>query len=101
MLRVMRFVWDAAKAESNARRHGVTFEEASGLLRRGEDVLEIYDEAHSHDEDRFIAIGRTQRRILCVVFTEREEDVVRIISARRATQTEERLYESHLHGGLS
>jgi len=101
MIQAMRFVWDAGKAEANFRRHGVTFEEASELLRGGEDVVEIYDEAHSSDEDRFIAIGMAQRGVLCVVFTEREEDVRRIISARRATQAEQRLYERRVHGELS
>jgi uncharacterized protein len=52
--------------------------------------------AHSVDEDRFVAIGPIREGVILVVWTERIEDVVRIISARCATRAEERLYWQHL-----
>jgi uncharacterized DUF497 family protein len=56
----------------------------------------IYDKAHSAEEDRFITIGRIERGIIVVVWTERQEGSIRIISARWATRREERLYLEHM-----
>ena len=67
----MRFEWDPAKAEANLRKHGVSFEDARTLFTSGQDYLEIYDERHSDDEDRFIAVGRAAGGVICVVFVER------------------------------
>lgn len=94
----MRVAWDASKNRANQRKHGVSFEEASVLFTRGEDYLEIFDEAHSDEEDRFIAIGPIDRGIILLVYTEREEDSVRIISARLATKRETDLYRKHAGG---
>jgi uncharacterized DUF497 family protein len=58
----------------------------------GTDYLEIYDEEHSQDEDRFIAVGSVRRGVILVVFTEWDADVVRIISARVATADERRRF---------
>ena len=94
----MDFSWDPRKGEANRRKHGVSFEEASELFRSGSVCLEIYDEEHSLDEDRFIAIGAIRRGVVLVVFTERDDDVVRIISARMATAAERRLFEEYERG---
>ncbi|MCK6557104.1 BrnT family toxin [Candidatus Binatia bacterium] len=96
----MRFVWDEAKNSRNRKRHGVSFEQASTLFTRGGEYLDIFDEAHSSDEDRFIAIGPVSRGIVLVVYTEEEENVVRIISARFATKREAEMYRSYVRGGL-
>jgi hypothetical protein len=88
--------WDDAKNGANQRKHGVSFEEASELFRSGRDYLEIFDEAHSVGEDRFIAIGPIRRGLVLVVWTERDEETIRIISARWATKREQALYRSHL-----
>ena len=92
----MKVSWDDAKNRANKRNHGVSFEEASELFRSGRDYLEIFDEAHSVTEDRFIAIGPILRGLVLVVWTERDEDTIRIISARWATKREQVLYHSHL-----
>jgi uncharacterized DUF497 family protein len=92
----VQFVWDDAKNATNQDKHGVSFEEASELFTSGEDYLEIFDAAHSDDEDRFIAIGPIQRGLVLIVWTERDEDVVRIISARWASPREKKLYVEHL-----
>jgi uncharacterized DUF497 family protein len=57
----VRISWDEAKNVANQKKHGLRFEEAAELFRSGSDYLEIFDEAHSDSEDRFIAIGPISR----------------------------------------
>ena len=90
----MRFVWDPDKDRVNRRKHGISFEEAKRLFTSGLDYLEIYDERHSDDEDRFIAIGVIRRGLVVVVYIESVCDVVRILSARMATRQEARQFEA-------
>ena len=89
----LQFEWDEDKAVSNLRKHGVSFDEASTVFADPLAVL-FDDEEHSDDEIREIAIGRTilQQWVL-VFFTERGEDLIRIISARKATKRERRDHE--------
>jgi uncharacterized DUF497 family protein len=91
----VRVTWDRAKNLSNQKKHGLSFEDASELFRSGVDYLELFDEDHSDEEDRFIAIGPIRRGLVLVVWTERDGDVVRIISARWATRNEQKLFRSH------
>lgn len=91
----MRFEWDPKKERRNVEKHGVTFEEAQELFTSKIDFLEVYDSAHSEQEDRFIAIGPIRRGLVLVVYTERIEDTVRIISARWASKEERALYRKH------
>ena len=90
------FEWDARKARINESRHKVSFEEAKTLFT-DPFLVTFPDEFHSDAEDRSISIGCSARgRILLVVHTERgaENDVViRIISCRKATPSERRVYE--------
>jgi uncharacterized DUF497 family protein len=60
----VKVAWDAAKNLANQRKHGLSFEEAQELFLSGRDYLEIFDDAHSDTEDRFIAI-RTDRPRSC------------------------------------
>lgn len=92
--------WDETKNRANRRKHGVSFEEARQLFLGSEDYLEIFDERHSQLEDRFIAIGPIRRGLVLVVWTERDEDIVRIISARWATQREQKMYQSYMERAL-
>lgn len=92
----MKVAWDEAKNRENRQKHKVSFEEASELFRSDEDYLEIFDEAHSVHEDRFIAIGPIQRGLILIVWTERDEDTIRIISARWAEEPERALYRAYL-----
>ena len=86
----MRCVWDADKAGRNARKHGVTFEEAATVFA---DPLALIIEDESHPENARIMGESLAARILLVVFVERDRDVMRLISARRATRQERRRYE--------
>lgn len=92
----MRVAWDEVKNRSNQRNHGVSFEEAADLFTPGSDYLEIFDEAHSDSEDRFIAIGPIVRGLVLVVWTERDEETIRIISARWASEREQALYRAYM-----
>jgi uncharacterized DUF497 family protein len=92
----VRFEWDPEKSERNRRLHGVSFEEASELFTTDAVVLEVYDVNHSETEDRFKSIGPIRRGLVLVVWTERTDDLVRIISAWWATKTEEKLYAEYV-----
>ena len=88
----MRFEWDDRKASENFAKHGVTFGEATEVFY-DPNALEDYDTVHSRDETRFVIIGLSSRRLLFVVYAERNQDVIRIISARRAKELERQHYE--------
>ena len=90
-----QFEWDGEKARLNEIKHGVSFEEAATVFH---DMLvaTMADPDHSHDEDRFIAIGQSvNRRILVVSFTE-YRNKTRIISCRKASKRERKAYEEGL-----
>jgi len=89
---MLLFEWDPEKAKQNARRHGVSFEEAATVF--GDPLsLTVDDPTHSIGEQRFVTLGLSvTRRLLVVAHTERG-DTVRIISARRATPRERTAYE--------
>ena len=94
----MRREWDPAKDRINQAKHGVSFTDAAELLASDTDYLEIYDMEHSLNEDRFIAIGPSRLGLLVVVYTEVSEEVIRIVSARKATRQENRRYQAHWRG---
>jgi uncharacterized protein len=88
----MGFEWHRAKAESNMKNHGVSFEEAATVFDNPLTEF-LPDIAHSIEEDRYLAFGESDKgRLLAVVFTERGE-TIRIISAREITPRERRQYE--------
>lgn len=91
----MKFSWDSRKAESNVRKHGVAFDEAITVFN--DPYAYIFDDlSHSEDEHREIIIGfSTLSRLVLVCFVERDEDVIRIISARRAAKVEIKDYEKN------
>ena len=86
----MRCEWDGDKAERNARKHGITFEEAATVFA---DPLALIIDDDSHPENARIIGESLAARILLVVFIERDREIVRLISARRATRHERRRYE--------
>ena len=90
---MIKFEWDPRKDSANQRKHGVSFEEAQSVFF-DENAVQFYDERHSEQEDRFIMLGLSIRsRILVVCHCERESgNVIRIISARKATRSERKYY---------
>jgi uncharacterized DUF497 family protein len=87
------FEWDAEKAESNLQKHSVSFDEAATVFFDPLSIT-IPDPLHSGEESRFVIAGLSRRQnYLVVVHTERGENI-RIISARPATPSERKKYES-------
>lgn len=91
---VVKFEWDEAKNNSNFKKHHVWFEEAQTVWADSKSV-EFFDPEHSAKEERFVRVGlATSHKLLLVVFCERDHDeVIRIISARKATAKERKQYE--------
>jgi uncharacterized DUF497 family protein len=90
---IMEFLWDPNKAAKNLEKHGVSFEEAATVF--GDPLAVTYfDPDHSDDEDRFLTFGYSRDGVLLVVSHTDREDATRIISARRATRRERKIYES-------
>jgi hypothetical protein len=83
-----QFEWDPAKARANFAKHGVDFEVAKDVFRDPAAIVEQDDS--DPDEERWHATGLAGGKVLLVVFTERNDDVTRIISARKASKREER-----------
>lgn len=84
----MEFEWDPAKAQINLRKHRVPFAKASEVFK---DPLRLERPDLFEPEERWIVLGRVEHSILSVVFTEREIGI-RIISARKATRDEQKIY---------
>jgi uncharacterized protein len=90
------FEWDEEKARANLRKHGISFEEAITVFLDPFSAT-IADPHHSAVEQRYIDIGNSERsRVLVVVYTERGVSI-RIISCRKATPAERRIYEEGHH----
>ncbi len=89
---MVKFEWDAVKASSNKRKHGVTFEEAQSVFY-DDFGIQFFDEENSELEDRFLMLGRSnQSKILLICHCEKESgNLIRIISARKATAKERKL----------
>ncbi|RLA42990.1 MAG: BrnT family toxin [Gammaproteobacteria bacterium] len=90
---MIRFEWNPGKARSNVKKHGVSFEEAKSVFY-DDLAVQFYDESPGIEE-RFLLLGMSNlSRVLVVVHCERGEDseVLRIISARKATKTEQQHY---------
>jgi uncharacterized DUF497 family protein len=90
---MVRFEWDRIKNAANLKKHGVSFEEAQSAFY-DEFAVQFYDDDHSTSEDRFLLLGLSARaRLLLVCHCEREAgNILRIISARRATSRESAFY---------
>jgi uncharacterized DUF497 family protein len=85
------FVWDSEKAQSNLTKHGVSFEDGVDVFT---DPFAVFEDATVAEEQREAAIGiDLVRRLLYLVHVVREDDCIRLISARVATGPERRRYE--------
>lgn len=93
-MKTTEFEWDDEKAQSNLKKHGVSFDEAATIFNDPR-IATISDPDHSEDEDRYISIGRSViMRLLSVIHTFRKERI-RLISARKATRAEKKNYENN------
>jgi uncharacterized DUF497 family protein len=91
---MIKFEWDTTKATSNKKKHGVSFEEAQSVFY-DEFALQFFDEDNSGSENRFLMLGFSDRaRLLIVCHCERDQgNIIRIISARKATKNESNHYQ--------
>ena len=91
----MKFEWDPVKAASNAKKHEVTFEVAKTAFY-DDFAIQFFHEEHPRNEKRFLLLGMiSNARLLLVCHCEKEDgDVIRIISARKATRNEAQHYQS-------
>jgi hypothetical protein len=88
----LTFEWDEVKATNNLTKHGISFEEAKTIFNDPLSIT-IPDPDHSADEMRYIDIGMSANgRLLVVVYTERGQNI-RLISSRKVTRREQRVYE--------
>jgi hypothetical protein len=92
----MKFVWDENKAKINLKRHNINFEEAKEVFDDS-NAIEFFDDFHSDEEKRFRRIGLSTGRLIFVVYTIQKErggqEIIRLISARKAEPREERIYD--------
>lgn len=90
---MIRFEWEPSKDRANQRKHGVSFEEAKSVFY-DEFAVQFFDNAHSDSEERFLMLGMSNRaNMLLVCHCVRDnESTIRIISARKATRNERKLY---------
>jgi len=86
----MEFEWDTRKAAQNLAKHGVPFEYATRVFL-DRHRIESEDERHDYEEERRITLGRIEERIFAVAYTPRG-DLIRLISARKANEREQRRY---------
>ena len=94
---MIKFEWDATKATANAKKHGVSFEEAQSVFY-DEFAVQFFDQGHSGNEEQFLLLGMsTGARLLLVCHCERDAgNIIRIISARKATKRESTFYGSEM-----
>jgi uncharacterized DUF497 family protein len=85
----MEFEWDEAKRLANLRKHGIDFIDIPVVFEG--DIVTVEDDRFNYGEQRFVTLGWLQGRVVAIVHTEREEST-RIISARKATKYEQRIY---------
>ncbi len=90
---MVSFTWDPRKALLNQQKHAVTFEEAQTVYY-DENAILYFDEDHSDNENRYLLLGMSRHYNILVIshcYSE-DDDVIRIISARKATALEEKEY---------
>ena len=94
----MRCEWDERKNKINIRKHGLDFSDAWEIFTAP--MLTAPDDREDYGEDRWIGIGMLRGRIVVIVFTERDEDTIRVISLRKALRHERTKYEQTLRDQL-
>lgn len=93
----IKFEWDENKNSINQQKHKISFDEAKTVFY-DEEARIIDDPEHSEEEERFIILGLSKKANLLVVCHcyRASETVIRIISARKATKTETKQYQSYI-----
>lgn len=87
----MKLEWDKRKNSANLEKHGLDFADAYKVFQSP--MLVKLDDREDYGEERWIGIGLMEQRVVVMVFTEPKEDVIRVISFRKATSDESKRYE--------
>lgn len=97
----IKFEWDENKNNINKAKHGIDFEEAKTEFY-DDDAILFDDPEHSIEEERFLILGITKFENLCIVSHcyRNKDDIIRIISARKATKNETKTYNKYAGGGI-
>jgi hypothetical protein len=90
----MTYEWNDAKNQLNIRNHGIDFLDVPSMFQHP--MVTFLDQRRDYDEDRWVGIGILRTLVVVVVFTERGTDTMRIISARKATRNEEKIYRNEI-----
>lgn len=95
----IRFEWDENKNQTNKAKHGIDFEEAKTVFY-DDDAIVFDDPEHSMEEERFLILGISKHENLCIVSHcyRGEDNIIRIISARKATRNETKTYNRYVGG---
>ena len=87
----MKFIWDRRKNEANVKKHELDFADAYKVFELP--MLVNLDEREEYGEDRWLGIGFMENRAVVIVFTEPDEETIRVLSFRKATTDEKNNYE--------
>jgi len=94
----MKLKWDDQKNQSNVIKHGFDFADAYRIFNLP--MIVEFDERENYGEDRFVAIGLLDGRVVVIVYTEPDEQTIRIISLRKALSYERKYYEQYIKNRL-
>lgn len=94
----MKFEWDEQKRRANLRKHGFDFADVAEMFSGP--MLVAPDTGDDYEETRWLGLGWIGGRLTKVVFVQKEPDIIRVISLRKATRREHRNYEEAIHDGL-
>ena len=94
----VRFEWDENKNKENIRKYGFDFADAWEIFQGP--LITAPDTRADYEEDRWTGLGNLRGRVVVVVFTERGEDTIRLISLRKALKHERRAYEKAIQDEL-
>jgi uncharacterized DUF497 family protein len=87
----MKFEWDEQKNQANIKKHGMDFADAHKVFEYP--MLVNLDDRQDYGEDRWIGVGLMDMRVVVIVFTEPDENTIRVVSFRKATSHERKRYE--------
>lgn len=90
----MQYEWDETKRRANLRKHGIDFTDIPKMLEG--DLVVLADDRYDYGEPRFMAFGFLSGHLVSVAYTERSENVIRLISARKASKHETKQYLHHI-----
>jgi len=90
----MQFEWDEKKNKANIHKHSIDFNDVPDMFKHP--MLTLLDTRGDYGEDRWLGVGMLLGLVGVVIYTERKDDVIRIISARKATKREVKAYASHI-----